>query len=95
MLLFSADELRDLLRKEITDLKRNLNEEIREKEAVQKTAADLRNHVKKLEGEKTELSRQLQEAKNRIGGEMTGLIWTLRLPFWNIWHHNVTLLKNC
>ena len=62
----SGDEYRELQRTEITNLKRAVNEEVHEKEAVQKTANDLRNHVKKAEGEKTELARMLQDAKQKI-----------------------------
>ena len=58
------------MRKDIVDLKRNVNEEVHEKEAVQQTAHELRNNVKRLEGEKTELSRIIQEAKQRIGGKI-------------------------
>ena len=55
--------------KEATDLKRAINEEIHEKESVQKTAHDLRNQVKKAEGEKIEQNRVIQDSKQRIGGE--------------------------
>ena len=64
-----GDEARDLMRKEIVELKRLVNEEIHEKETVQATAAELRGQIKRVEGEKTELSRLLQEARQRIGGE--------------------------
>jgi regulator of replication initiation timing len=57
---------KEALRKEITDLKRNVSEEIYEKEAVQRTANDLRNMVKKLEAEKVENSRVIQELKQRL-----------------------------
>ena len=57
-----------MMRTDITNLKRAVNEEVHEKEAVQKTANDLRNHVKKAEGEKTELSRLLQDARQKISG---------------------------
>ena len=66
--VFAGEEHQELQRKEIIEVKRLLNEEIREKEAVQKTANDLRNMVKKAEGEKTELSRLLQDARLKIGG---------------------------
>jgi len=63
-----GEEQRELLRKEIADLKRALYEETYEKEAVQKTANDLRNMVKKSEAEKADLSRLIAEAKQRIAG---------------------------
>ena len=53
--------------KDIFDLKRNLNDETREKEAVQRTAADLRNMVKNTEAEKVDLSRSVQDLKQRVG----------------------------
>ncbi len=57
------------MRKDNADLKRAINEEIHEKEAVQKTAHDLRNIVKKVEGDKMELNRGVQEGRQRIGGQ--------------------------
>lgn len=59
------------MRKDITDLKRAVNEEIREKEAVARTADDLRTKVKKSELEKTDLGRALQDSKQRVDGEWT------------------------
>jgi len=49
-------------------VKRALYEESYENEAVQKTANDLRNMVKKAEADKADLNRQIQEAKQRIAG---------------------------
>ena len=63
-----GDEHIELQRKEIIEVKRLLNEEIREKEAVQKTANELRNMVKKAEGEKTELARLLQDSRQKGAG---------------------------
>ena len=65
-----GDEARDLMRKEIVELKRLVNEEIHEKETVQATAAELRAQIKRIEAEKTELNRLLQEARQRIGGTL-------------------------
>ena len=61
-------------RKEIVEHKRVINEEIHEKETVQATANDLRNQVKRSEGEKTELNRLLQEARQRIGGQSVSAV---------------------
>jgi hypothetical protein len=66
-----VEEHRELLRKEVVDTKRALNEEVSEKEAGQRTCADLRNTIKKAEADKTELARVLQEARHRIGGVYT------------------------
>ena len=63
-----GDEHIELQRKEIIEVKRLLNEEVREKEAVQKTANELRNMVKKAEGEKTELARLLQDSRQKTAG---------------------------
>ena len=52
------------------DVKRTLNDEIREKEAVQKTAEDLRTTVKKNEGDKIELNRNLTDTRQRAAGMM-------------------------
>ena len=73
MFPLTGEELRELMRKEIIDLKRGVNEEVHEKEAVQKTANDLRNMVKRAEGEKTELSRLLQDARQKIAGMLRHL----------------------
>lgn len=65
----AGDELRELLSKDIFDLKRNLNDEIREKEAVQRAAAELRNMVKNTEAEKVDLNRSVGDLKQRVGSE--------------------------
>ena len=52
------------------DLKRNINDEIREKEAVAKTAQELRNKVKATEAEKVDLSRNIQELRQRVSSEL-------------------------
>lgn len=64
----AADEQKDGLRKEIMSLKRSLAEETYEKDAIQTTSNNLRNMVKKTEGEKLELNRLLQEANQRVTG---------------------------
>ena len=69
VLCVSGDEHAELMGKEITDLKRNLNDETREKEAIQKAAEELRGKVKKGEGERVELGRALQDARQRIASK--------------------------
>ena len=61
-----AEEQKELMRKEIMDLKRAVNDEVREKETVSKIADELRGNVKRIEGEKTEFNRGLMDAKQRI-----------------------------
>ena len=58
----------ELVRKEVMDLKRSVNEERHEKEASQKTSNELRNMVKKIEADKTDLSRCVQDCNQKIGG---------------------------
>lgn len=64
----AGEEQKEMLQKEITDLKRALSEEAYEKEAVQKAANDLRSMVKKTEADKVEIGRQLQDMKQRVNG---------------------------
>ena len=71
----AGDEHKELMRKDIIDLKRAMNDEIHEKEATQKAANDLRNMVKKAEAEKIELNRSLQDAGQKIAG-----LWRHLLP---------------
>ena len=58
-----------MLRKDVVDLKRGLNEETQEKELVAKTAGELRQTIKREEADKVELQRVIQEAKHRIGSK--------------------------
>lgn len=50
------------------ELKRNMNDEIHEKEAVSKTAEELRGIVKKNETDKIELNRALADTRQRAAG---------------------------
>ena len=63
-----------MMRNEITDLKRAVGQEVFEKEAVQKTANDLRNMVKRAEGEKVELNRIIQESRQKITSERCNVV---------------------
>ena len=65
----TAEENIELQHKQVFDLKRNINDEIREKEAVAKTAQELRNKVKATEAEKVDLSRNIQELRQRVSSE--------------------------
>ena len=68
LLIALADEHEEILRAEIADIRRAASQEMFEKEAVLKTANDLRNMVKRLEGEKVELNRLVQDLKARVTG---------------------------
>ena len=69
LLYYPAEENIELQHKQVFDLKRNINDEIREKEAVAKTAQELRNKVKATEAEKVDLSRNIQELRQRVSSE--------------------------
>ena len=69
LIVFSTgEEQREQLRNEITDLRRTIGQEKFEKEAVQKTSNEMRNMVKKAESDKVDLSRTIQEYKQKISG---------------------------
>ena len=78
MTLRAGEEQREGLRKEIADLRRALHEERYEKEAVQAGATDLRNMVKRVEAERAELGRLIQEARQRIAGTCSYTLFALR-----------------
>ena len=80
----AGDEHKELMRKDIVDLKRTMNDEIHEKEATQKAAIDLRNMVKKAEAEKIELNRSLLDAGQKIAGEWCSTI--VGSPFTKAFH---------
>lgn len=67
------------MRKDILDLKRSLNDEAREKETIGQTANDLRNKVKQSEAEKIELSRHLQDSKQRASSKCPAISFKLIL----------------
>ena len=73
----TADEQKDQMRKEMVELKRNMNDEIHEKDAVTKTAEELRGVVKKNETDKIELNRALADTRQRATGRES--LWGKRL----------------
>lgn len=66
--MFKGEEQKDQIRRDMVELKRNLNDESREKEAVSKTAEELRGTVKKNETDKIELSRALTDTRQKAAG---------------------------
>lgn len=64
----AGEEQRELMRNEITDLRRAIGQEVFEKEAIQKTSNEMRNMVKKAESDKVELNRIIQDCKQKIAG---------------------------
>ena len=61
----------ELMRKDMIELKRNLNDEVREKELFSKINEELRGTIKKNEGEKTELNRDLCDHRQRCSSKYT------------------------
>jgi len=61
------------MRKDMVELKRNMNDEIHEKQAVQKTAEELRATVKKNECDKIELNRALADTRQKATGRSINL----------------------
>jgi len=64
-----ADE-RECLAKDLAALRRTLDEESYEKDVLQKTTNELRNSVLKLEVEKLENGRTINDLKQRISGRL-------------------------
>jgi len=56
------------LRKELTDVKRQLSESNFEKDKYNSTNKELREHIKRTEQEKRETQRALDEAFQKIAG---------------------------
>jgi hypothetical protein len=59
----------ELMRKDMVELKRNLNDEVREKELFSKTNEELRATIKKNEVDKTELSRDLCDHRQKCSSK--------------------------
>ena len=68
---WSGEEMLELMRKDMIELKRNLNDEVREKELFSKINEELRGTIKKNEGEKTELNRDLCDHRQRCSSKYT------------------------
>lgn len=76
--IISAENNSESLRKEITDVRRLLADSTFEKEKYHNTNKDLRDHVKKIEGEKREQSRQLEESFQKITSKLTHFLTKLK-----------------
>lgn len=66
---FLAENSVENLRKELTDVRRQLADSNFEKDKYNSTNKDLREHIKRTEGEKRETSRALEEAFQKIACE--------------------------
>jgi len=71
---------REALKKETMDLRRTVSEELYEKEAIQKTANELRGTVKKLEADKVDNGRAIQDLKQRIARASHSYLLTYLCP---------------
>ena len=58
----------ELQRKDIVDLRRQLNDEVHEKESVEQSNGELRAKIKRAEADKTDLSRALADTKQKASG---------------------------
>ena len=65
----AGEEALQLARGENAELKRALGQETFEKEASHKSCEELRAMVKRAEGERVDLSRVLQELRQKLAGE--------------------------
>ena len=69
----------------MVELKRNLNDECHEKEAVTKSAEELRATVKKNEGDKIELNRALADSRQKCASEYCQqsflTLYSIKTPF--------------
>lgn len=63
-----VEEALQLARAEIIELKRTLAQETFEKDASHKSCDELRVMVKKAEGDRVDLSRHLQDMRQRLSG---------------------------
>lgn len=59
----------ELMRKDMVELKRNLNDEVREKELFFKINDELRGIIKKNEGEKIEFNRDFCDYRQRCSSK--------------------------
>lgn len=74
-----AENNSESLRKEITDIRRLLADSNFEKEKYHNTNKELRDHVKKIEGEKREQSRQLEETFQKITSKQNRVLLNILL----------------
>lgn len=66
--MLTAETLNETLRKELVDVRRQLADSTYEKEKYHNSNKELREHVKRIESEKREQSRTLEESYQKIAG---------------------------
>lgn len=70
LIVVSAENNSESLRKELTDIRRQLTDSNFEKEKYHNTNKELRDHVKRVESEKREMGRQLEETFQKITSKL-------------------------
>jgi len=66
--VLSVEEQREVARGDMTALRLVVTQETFEKDAAQKSCADLRLDVKRLDAEKSQLNHLVNETKHKLSG---------------------------
>lgn len=66
----TAENVNETLRKELVDTRRQLADSTYEKDKYNSSNKELREHVKRIESEKREQSRTLEESYQKIAGNL-------------------------
>lgn len=66
--MLTVETLNETLRKELVDVRRQLADSTYEKEKYHNSNKELQEHVKRIESEKREQSRTLEESYQKIAG---------------------------
>lgn len=64
----------DSLRKELTDVRRQLTNCIAERDKYNSSCRELRDHVKRVEGERRDAARARDEAYHKIAGKIYTMV---------------------
>jgi rootletin len=68
----TAENNSEMLRKELTDVRKQLTDSNYEKEKYNSSNKELREYVKRIEGDKREQGRGLEEAYQKISSKCAG-----------------------
>lgn len=69
LITFTVENISEGLRKDLTDVRRQLADSNYEKEKYSVSNKELRDHVKRTESEKREVSRELEESFQKIASK--------------------------
>lgn len=69
LISFTVENISEGLRKDLTDVRRQLADSNYEKEKYNNSNKELRDHVKRTESEKREVSRELEESFQKIASK--------------------------